>query len=263
MSRKRPARGETAHVSGKRHAVAADQHEGVRPGVMQPATAIRGAGDLPGWRYAIAVSRSTLTGIVLAGGYSERFGADKARIIWRGRELCQHVAERMRSCAGSILFVVREDQRGLAWPGDAVVCDDPALPPGPMRGIATGLMRIETEMAAVAAVDCPLLNPRLYLALASSLVAADAGALSAVPAWDGRLQPLVAVYRRDASKALLRAIERGERSLSRALAALDSIRLSEAWCRAIDPAGASFSNINTADDLARLELTAGSQSSGA
>ena len=108
----------------------------------------------------------SLTGGVLA------CGADKAGIVWRGREFRWHVASRLADCTVRTVFVVREDQRGLEWPGDGVVCDDPSLPEGPMRGIIAGLDTVSEGLATIAAVDCPMVDPRLYQAMASILSAA-------------------------------------------------------------------------------------------
>ena len=63
---------------------------------------------------------------------------------------------------------------------------------------------------------------------------------------------LCALYARGAATALAGQLDRGERALVRAVAAIGFREVPEADLRAVDPSGASFVNVNTPQDLSGL-----------
>ena len=89
--------------------------------------------------------------VVLAGGLSSRFGADKSRATWRGRSLAEHVLGSLPAERAQTIVVLRDDQAPDAWPGAQVVRDDPALPEGPLRGVIAGLRACATPLAWIVA----------------------------------------------------------------------------------------------------------------
>jgi len=84
---------------------------------------------------------------------------------------------------------------------------------------------------------------------------------SAGPEWDvvvpeieGRLEPLCAVYADTAIPALQAFLESGGRALQRALQTeVRTRRIPEAELRRYDPSLLTFTNLNTPDDLERLQ----------
>ena len=116
---------------------------------------------------------------------------------------------------------------------------------GPLEGIAAGLRHVAGRRAAafVCAADLPLLHPRFVLALAAAL---DDGADAVVPVWEGRDQPLAAVYRvslLDRAERLLAAGERRARALADG-AAVRRLAASEL------PEPDSLHNLNTPQEYA-------------
>jgi molybdopterin-guanine dinucleotide biosynthesis protein A len=105
------------------------------------------------------------------------------------------------------------------------------------------------EIALVLGVDFPFVRGALLDALAQRLEAHDAVA----PAPGAVLQPLVAAYSGSAVAPLIAACSRGERSLSRALAALDVLRVEGDTLAALDPDGGAAFNLNTPGDLREAE----------
>jgi len=96
------------------------------------------------------VADRALTGILLAGGASTRFGSPKAQAVFEGETL-QDRAWRLlgEACAEQV----------LVGPGD-----DPGT--GPVAAIAAGLRRATHEVAVVIPVDMPLLTVDALHALA-------------------------------------------------------------------------------------------------
>ena len=91
-----------------------------------------------------------LTGVLLVGGASTRFGSPKAQAVFEGETL-QDRAWRLlgEACAEQV----------LVGPGD-----DPGT--GPVAAIAAGLRRATHEVAVVIPVDMPLLTVDALHALA-------------------------------------------------------------------------------------------------
>ncbi|MFH1844582.1 MAG: NTP transferase domain-containing protein [bacterium] len=215
----------------------------------------------PGDSIGPDLSRSQTTGaILLAGGESRRFGSDKASTLWRGKPLLRHVADTLRPLCSELVVVTGPDTPladDLATVGDKTVRDDPNLPAGPLRGLVRGLQEIRAPWTWVVACDAPVPQPALLLALRHAAAAATAGCLAVIPQWDQRMQPLLACYSLAALEPLTAALTTGEQAPIQALAGHEYEIFSKAACRRFDPAGLSFLNVNTPEDLARLDEPSG------
>lgn len=113
-----------------------------------------------------------ILGAVLAGGRSSRFGSDKARALWRGVPLVEHVRARLATVARTVV---------VCGGHGAIVADRPAPGLGPLGGLAGALHHAAAHgftRVIVAPCDAPLLDDRLLAALAN--VQGDA-LLAAVP----------------------------------------------------------------------------------
>ena len=93
-----------------------------------------------------------LSGILLAGGASRRFGSPKADAVFEGETL----QERAWRLLGEAC-----DERILVGPGD-----DPGT--GPVAAIAVGLRRARNDVAVVIPVDMPRLTADALRALADA-----------------------------------------------------------------------------------------------
>ena len=183
-----------------------------------------------------------ITGVVLAGGASMRFGgAPKGLQPFRGRAMALCVADVLSAiCA----HVVIEAPPGAGYEalGLPLIHADPAhAGKGPLAGMATGLSGAAGRDGRVvfAPCDMPLITESVYRALlregTSVYAVSPRGA-----------EALVAVLRRDALPALLTTLAHDK--LPRTVAALEAVG---ARAVAFDEA-APFANVNTPDDLARL-----------
>jgi molybdopterin-guanine dinucleotide biosynthesis protein A len=177
------------------------------------------------------VARRALTGILLVGGESRRFGAPKALARLGGETL----AER----AWRVLGEVCADRLAVGKAADALPLPFPVLDDGSelraaLVGVVRGLEAAPTDVSVVLPVDCPLVTPELLIGLA------DACADAAVT----QTGPLPAAFGKRALPVLQRRLLARELVLGDALAELDT-RLVEA-----DPA--LLANVNTAADLRRL-----------
>ncbi len=129
----------------------------------------------------------SISGAILAGGRSSRFGRDKALEVWRGKMLLEHAASGLSDCAERFVVGGSHEQYGfLGLP----VHPDPEAHHGSLYGLARALELAGHDRVAVTACDMPKLTPEFWNVL-SSLEPADV----VIPEGpDGDLEPLAAIY---------------------------------------------------------------------
>jgi len=173
------------------------------------------------------VARPGLTGILLVGGASTRFGSPKALARFGGETLAERSWRTLGdTCEHRLAVGKRSEALGLPFP----VIDDGSDVQAPIIGLVAGLEAAPTDVCVVLPVDCPLVTPELLLELA------DACRDVARP----RRGPLPGAYRRTA----LPALKQGGLAIHRALAGLDVAVLD------VDPH--LLVNVNTPEELAAL-----------
>ena len=181
----------------------------------------------------------SLSSIILVGGRSSRMGSPKALLPFDGEPLIVHLVRRLSPMFDEVIVVAAPEQV-LPQLAATVVRDEVAYQ-GPVGGVSYGLRAAAGEFAFVTSCDSAFLRKAVVSYLLSLKDSADA----VVPCWDGRVQPLLAVYRRSILPQFEAQIASGE---LRAAAVLDKVRtrmVDEDEMRALDPEGLSFFNMNT------------------
>ncbi|GGC64107.1 molybdenum cofactor guanylyltransferase [Haloferax sulfurifontis] len=195
------------------------------------------------------------TGVIIAGGYSTRFGdEDKAVASLAGTPLVRRVADRMSGVIDVLVVNCRPEQTDAlraaldGYDRPMTIAEDTDRDEGPMAGIMTGLRAAETEYAFVAACDMPFLDP----ALVDRLFERAGGRDAAVPqVGDGWFQPTHAVYRASAmADACEAALAEGSHKIIDPLFTLDYVVVDEDEVREYASLD-TFENINTPEELAR------------
>ncbi|MFU8868818.1 molybdenum cofactor guanylyltransferase [Natronococcus sp.] len=197
-------------------------------------------------------SQRSLSGVVLAGGYSTRFGeADKAVADLAGTPMIRRVADRLATVCDELVINCREDQRGAIeaamtdFPEPITFAIDPEPDRGPLAGIAVGLEAASREYAAVVACDMPFVDPALLEALADRADRRD-GAL--VELEDGWYQTTQAVYRADPmARACADALEGEDGRILAAVEDLDVVVVDESELEGIGEG--TFESIDTKEAL--------------
>lgn len=180
-----------------------------------------------------------VSGVVLAGGKSSRMGTAKALLPFDDTPLIVHIVTGLKRLFAEVIVVAAADQQLPPLPA-TVVHDDVAYQ-GPVGGLCYGLAAVREEAAFVTSCDSVFLNPSLVLHLVSRLDDYDV----VVPQWDGRLQPLHAVYRRAVLPLLQTQLARGDLRPVSLFDKVRTLRVEEDEIRRLDPEGASFFNMNT------------------
>jgi molybdenum cofactor guanylyltransferase len=174
------------------------------------------------------VARHDLTGVLLVGGASTRFGSPKALARFRGETLAERGWRTLGDTCAHRLAVGKASD---ALPLRLELLDDGTDVRAPIVGVVAALRAAPTEVCVVLPVDCPLVTPELLLELAEACLDVARPARG----------PLPGAYRRTA----LAALERGELALRRAIAGLD--------VAVVDLDERLLVNVNTPEELAALE----------
>lgn len=186
--------------------------------------------------------------IVLAGGRSSRFGADKLAHIIDGRPLLEHAIEAVRSVA-SVVVVVLAPGAERDLPVDVLVARDADAYEGPLAGVAAGLGALpgDVEIALVVGGDMPTLSgPVLQLLIA---IVADTASPPAAVLDEGGPLPM-AVRASVAASAARHSLAAGERRLRALPDRLGATVIDGRTWRALDPEAATLRDIDRPSDLA-------------
>ncbi|WP_267643793.1 molybdenum cofactor guanylyltransferase [Haloarchaeobius amylolyticus] len=200
--------------------------------------------------------RTNLTGVVLAGGDSTRFGpTPKATARLAGRPLVDRVTRRLWRVTGRAPVVAArsDEQRELV---DAAVSVPVRFAPdadwcaGPLAGLAGSVDAVETDHLFVCGCDMPLLAPAAVTWQARRL--ADSAAEAVVPMDDeGYPQLLHAAYDRAALGDVFEDRPADDR-LRLLLDRLSVERVGPAGVTARVSMARSTTNVNTRGELAAL-----------
>jgi FdhD protein len=195
-----------------------------------------------------------VSGIVLAGGASSRFGGDKLASQFEGRRLLDRSIDALAALSSEVVVVLApEDDRALPAKSGSVPVrsvHDPEPHGGPLVGLLAGLESAREPIVVVAAGDMPTMSVPVLRALVAALVAAEASADAAVLVLRGVDQPLPAAFRNGATtQSIRRLIGDGERSLMSLLRALPVRRLAEGEWRGLDPEAATLRDVDRPSDL--------------
>jgi molybdopterin-guanine dinucleotide biosynthesis protein A len=141
--------------------------------------------------------RLAVTGVLLVGGASERFGSLKALATIRGETLADRAWRTLTAACDEVLAVGKAED-GLDLPFDVV--DDGEHERAAIFGVIAGLRAARHTACLVLPVDCPLVTTALLHELA---------AMGAVPTTG----PLPGFYTRDMLPQLEARVDRGDFSL--------------------------------------------------
>ena len=193
------------------------------------------------------MTQRRVTGLVLAGGRSSRFGRDKLEEPIEGRSLLSNAIDGVTPASTEILVIAAPDAT-LQLPDRATRIHDPVAFEGPLAGVAAGLRAAHESMVLVVGGDMPTVVGAVVEAMLLSLEApaVDAVALE----HEGRARPLPLALRREpalnAADLLLAA---GERRLRALIDALGATVIPEPIWRDLDPYGMTVRDIDTPADL--------------
>jgi molybdopterin-guanine dinucleotide biosynthesis protein A len=174
------------------------------------------------------VAHRPLTGVLLVGGASRRFGAPKALVVFEGETLADRGRRILAEACDEVLVVGKAGE----LPFDVI--DDSAAVRAPIAGVVAGLRAARHDVAVFLPVDCPAVTAGLLRQLG------EACADAAVP----QTGPLPGAWAKSALPLLEQRLAEGPLALYRTYDELDVVEV------AVDPA--LVADVDTRADLDEL-----------
>lgn len=216
----------------------------------------------------MAVDRTSIAGVVLAGGRSRRMGGgDKGLLVLSGKPMLGHVIARLQPQVVALAINANGDPARFERFGLPVVPDLIAGHAGPLAGVHAAMRWAEREVPgarwiATASSDVPLLPEDLVLRLAQAIAASGSETI-AIAMSDGRAHPVVGLWPLGHAGKLEAAVRTGEYRVghwARVQGAVEvDFPMLEIAGKAVDP----FFNVNTPADAAEAERIVAGGDAGA
>lgn len=186
-----------------------------------------------------------VTGAVLAGGKSSRFGRNKALEYFGGERLIDRSVRLISGWCNPVLVVCQRPEEYFGVSADLV--SDIAPGKGPLMGLYTALLFTPNEWVFIRAVDMPFLVKDLAEFLIKKAFEGKSDVV--IPIREGEYEPLCACYHVRCVPHVKRAIESGERRMIQFFSRVRVEAVYEEFWRRMDPEGKSLININTPQDF--------------
>jgi molybdopterin-guanine dinucleotide biosynthesis protein A len=193
-----------------------------------------------------------MSAIVLAGGFSSRFGQDKGVLELANKPLLKQVVEAVIPVVDEIIVVTSSQERTAKYDKVMItnvqfvvdVCESKS----PLIGALTGFGVARGKYSLLLPFDTPFVS-REVVALLFELCLNRA---AVIPRWpNGHIEPLHAVYQTElALEAAKSAVAEGKLNVRAMIEKLRGVRyVSTLVIQQLDPELRTFFNINTPADL--------------
>lgn len=190
--------------------------------------------------------------IILAGGRATRMnGVDKGLVILNHQPLIAHVIARLSPQVDEILINANREILQYQRFGYPVLQDLTSDFIGPLAGFQIGLTNAKHDYLLTVPCDCPQLPSNLAQRLFDALISNNAAIAVAKSA--GNNHPVVSLCKKEMLPSLTRYINDGGRKVSAWQQSLKYIEVD--FTNLDDSQNEPFTNVNTLDDIARLETS--------
>jgi molybdopterin-guanine dinucleotide biosynthesis protein A len=188
-----------------------------------------------------------VSGVIMAGGVSQRLGRNKALERIGGKTLIERVVDSLVPLTTEVLVVVGRPEQAAALhlPPSVRVVSDRYPGRGSLGGIFSGVDASAEPWSLVVACDMPFLNRELL----RHLIGESGGVDAVVPRLGGQPEPLHALYSKACPAPMERMVRAGDLKIAPLFEAVRVRYVDEETIDRIDPRHLSFFNINTQADL--------------
>jgi molybdopterin-guanine dinucleotide biosynthesis protein A len=194
--------------------------------------------------------------VILAGGFSRRFGRDKGLVVLANKPLILHVIDRVSKAVDEILVVVSSEKQKNKFEAimekKAKLVIDRENSQSPLVGTITGFETAEGEYSLLLPCDTPLVSTQIVQFLLDLCTNRNA----AIPRWpNGYIEPLQAAYRTETALATAKAaLKQGKMNMRSMIDNMTGVRyVSTIVLEQLEPELLSFFNVNTPQDLEKAE----------
>ena len=202
---------------------------------------------------AIVLQKSA---VILAGGFSRRFGSDKGLVLLMDKPLVRHVIDKVSPAVDEVLVVVSsEEQKKNFEPvvGNEVnIVIDKDDSQSPLLGAITGFENAKGKYSLLLPCDAPLVSTQIV----QFLLDICNNRRAVIPKWpSGYIEPLQAVYHtKSALTAAKVALNQGHMNMRSMIENLRGVRyISTMILEQLEPGLVTFFNVNTPQDLKKAE----------
>lgn len=194
------------------------------------------------------LGKAAVSGYVMAGGASSRFGFDKALAELDGQRMLERMCKLIGKIAENVSVVA---PAGRYADCEARIVNDHWPGEGPLGGIITALMDAHGRnplhvWCLIVGCDMPFLTGEWLKYLVDRALASGASVVTPRSALG--LEPLCACWHTRATGQLQYAFENGVRKVTEAMKRIDTEVVDEADWKRFDSAGRLFWNMNTHAD---------------
>jgi len=187
--------------------------------------------------------------LILAGGENKRLAVTKGFLKINGRRIIESNVELLKGIFDCVIISTNNPETyfyiGIPMIGDILKYR------GPLTGILSALITLETPELFVTACDMPFIKPELVRHIVDRWVDNKE---AVIPIFDSKPQPLLGIYSKSLVDKMEQSIKEDIRSVREFLKEIDAFYISEKEVELIDPEGKSFVNINTMEDYEKEQL---------
>jgi len=195
--------------------------------------------------------------VILAGGFSNRFGQDKGLLLLAGKPLIKHVMNVLHGIVDETIIVVSSKVQAENFAkitgSDVSIVIDANDMQSPLIGALTGFEKACGQYSLLLPCDTPLVSRDILLLLLELRINKNA----VIPRWpNGYIEPLQAVYcTKPATEAAKRILNMGKTDMRSMVDELRRVRyISTLVLQQLDPKLRTFFNVNTPLDLKKAEF---------
>jgi molybdopterin-guanine dinucleotide biosynthesis protein A len=188
-----------------------------------------------------------ITGVILAGGSSKRYGKNKAFLKIGGVRLIDSILQEMKTIFTRVILITNEKKKYEYL--EIPMFEDLVKGFGPLGGIYTGLMSISDQAGFFVACDMPRINRQLV----RYMVDIKGNHRAVVPSVADNIEPLHAIYFRSCLKPIRHLIDSNRCQVRLFYDSIPVRYVKEDEIRKFCCPSKAFLNINTPDEFAKIK----------
>jgi molybdopterin-guanine dinucleotide biosynthesis protein A len=217
---------------------------------------------------------NNITGVIIAGGKSSRFGSDKAMAMISLKNLTrinnslktksgnsfsnikpqtklpmiQHIGNVLSSIFSKTLIICNDTEKYSFLPFPTV--RDIYPDQGPLAGIHAGLVNSKTKKIFITGCDLPLINSefiRYQCSISNNFQVT-------IPSLECGLEPLCAIYNKDCVPVIEQLLENKQHKVSALFDKVGTRKINKSEILNIVPDLSIFTNINNQSDLEKSSI---------
>jgi molybdopterin-guanine dinucleotide biosynthesis protein A len=195
--------------------------------------------------------------IILAGGKSNRMKENKAFMTLGGKPLLLHMVDKVISLTSEIIVVIGKNDNLNMYtsmlPSEVKVLKDSMEGIGPLAGMLTGMMSMQSKYALVLPCDTPFIKSKVIAHLLEMAKKSNA----VIPRWsNGNIEPLHAVYNVSSTLPIIQnALSKGELFVLDVVKQIDRLVYVDIdEIKKLDTKLTTFFNINSREDFKKAGI---------